>query len=141
MSNGLLQSAKAYHNLNRGKELLVKVSGAELIDEAFEKLAAAIHTLVRDDIRIILAYGGGEQIDTAWKTQHTEPRPKRGGMGITTEEVLRHAVVPAAEQVRDQLQREFKSMHILAPEDIRCALLENYGLVGGGRRATRTCSH
>lgn len=103
-----LQEKEFFNQLYKGKQVLIKLSGAEIADENFEQAVKDIKALIADQIKIILVFGGGQQIDEAWeKNGHTEARPKQNGMGVTTPEVLSDAVLPAYFEIEQKLQKYF----------------------------------
>ncbi|MBI2638966.1 hypothetical protein HYW83_05240 [Candidatus Peregrinibacteria bacterium] len=109
-----------YYDLYKGKTLLLKVSGRHLEGEKFEAITKAIRKFVSEGIRVVMVYGGGMQIDREWAKKHKAPRPKRDGVGLTTEEVLRDAVLPAYEYLRQRIAKRFSDMnpHIVEPANI-----------------------
>jgi len=85
-----------YSDYYRGKTLILKVSGAELVSPEFREGIQQIQELTRAGIKFIIVFGGQKQIDEKWKEKHPDtPRPKLDGIGITSDEVLTDAVIPA----------------------------------------------
>src|SRR3989338_5397920 len=127
MMQSLSKSAEAYYDIYRNGTLLVKVSGKELQDSGFEKLAADIRDLTTQGIRILLTFCGGEQINKKWRSLHDSPRPMRNGMGITSASVLRDAVIPAYNSIRAWLTHAIPGIGFVEPEQIICSQQTDLG--------------
>ena len=94
------READAYDALYSGKTLLLKVSGSEIESEDFPKLIEDIRFLLQKGIKIILVYGGGEQINR----HYGKPRIKLGGVGVTDSDVLWQGVLPANAEIKEKLR-------------------------------------
>jgi len=113
MENKRLQQQEKdfFNELYKGKKILIKLSGAEIADPNFETVVKDIKALIADQIKIILVFGGGNQIDAEWqKKGHTEPRPKENGVGISSPEVMYDGVLPAHESVLAKLKKYFENV-------------------------------
>ncbi len=127
------KAAEAYNELYKDKVVLVKVSGAEIEGENFPKLIEDIRWLIEKQIRVVLIFGGGDQITQKYKDATGESRPKIDGIGVTTPEVLTKGVLPALGDIRGQLQKVLPAGTVFVePEAMRCEIHpdERYGLVG-----------
>lgn len=111
-NNTLQQQEKSFFNeLYKGKTILIKLSGAEIADPNFEQAVRDIKALITDQVKIILVYGGGKQIDEAWQNNgHTEARPKKDGVGISSLKVMNDGVLPAHESILEKLKRYFEDV-------------------------------
>ncbi len=127
------RSAQAYYQIYRGSTLLLKVSGAEIASCELPTLAQDIRDLTRNGIRVILCFGGGEQIDQHWQRHHPgEERVKIDGVAVTHDAHLQDGVLPAHEEIRTVLARLLPTITLLPPPAIHCTFLdrEKYDLVG-----------
>lgn len=126
-----LPLADDYLALYKGKTLLIKASGRELMPDRLTHLCDAIRTLTSNGVYITLIFGGQTQIDQHWAKDHPEPRPKKDGIGITTPQVLADGVIPAFAQIREELAAALPDcVQIVAPESLVCTQVEDRGLVG-----------
>ncbi|MEK7524264.1 MAG: hypothetical protein AAB588_04525 [Patescibacteria group bacterium] len=123
--------AKAYHAIHtRDKEtILLKIGGQEL-ENGMDKLIENIAHFVKEGLKFILVFGGGPQIDAKWNGSHTAPRQMMGGVGVTTHDVLKDAVIPAYEEIAGKLKALLPGIFIVPPSDVVCTQDEQYGLVG-----------
>jgi acetylglutamate kinase len=118
----------AYLDFYRGKTLLLKVSGKEISGASFGKLVEDITYLVANQIRILLVFGGGDQIDSAWKQKHPEEdRPKHQGVGITSPQVMEDGVLPAYAAIRSKLEAALPGIFIVSPEEVRAKKITDIG--------------
>lgn len=130
MLREIAKPAEAYNQLYSGKTLVVKAGGAELAEQ-MPVLVEQIRQLIAKGIRIILVFGGGPQIDAHWKQTHSQPREKRNGVGVTTNEVLHDAVLPAYEEIRTKLIEALGSaIDVVSPNSVVCERDGEFGLVG-----------
>ncbi|MDO8648274.1 MAG: hypothetical protein Q7R81_00655 [Candidatus Peregrinibacteria bacterium] len=121
---------------------IIKAGGSELCGESLPTLAKYLHqTSTRKDTKTLFVFGGGPQIDVHWRMKHLEPRPKRDGVGITSEEVLRDAVVPAYAAIRAALQELLPLLKILEPQDLLCERNTGLGFVGNVKEVKNIQSH
>lgn len=125
------REAQAYADLYHGKTLLLKVSGAEINGPDFPELVKDVRDLTKRGVRIILTFGGGEQISQ----MYGKPREKIDGVGVTTNAVLQEGVLPAYHSIRGKLASAFPDGEIIEPKAVRCDPTENeqLGLVGTPR--------
>ena len=126
------KSTKAYDQLYKNRVVLVKVSGEELVGEKVQQLISDIQWLISRDIRVVLVFGGGTQITQKYKAATGKERPKVDGVGVTDDEVLMKGVMPAYNDIRDQLQGLLPDGVFMEPNDMPCTLhpAANFGLVG-----------
>ena len=108
----------------------MKASGKEFLPETFPNLVESLRLFIAKGMKITLVFGGGEQIDREWKKKHAEPRPKIDGIGVTNEALLNDAVLPAFEDIRQQLHSALPELTILGSKNLGCKMDENRGLVG-----------
>jgi bifunctional N-acetylglutamate synthase/kinase len=124
---------KYYLNAYRGKTVILKISGAEIANPDFKKGAEQINGLIHQGIKFILIFGGGRQVDLEWAKKHPNAkRPKKDGIGITTQEVLESAVIPAYLSARANLAEFFKNSEFLNPDRLVAHIkdFDKYGYVG-----------
>ena len=106
---------KQYH----WKTLLIKMSGKEFNEETF----ANIEQLLRNGVKVILAYGWWITIDLHWNEYSKQLRVKVEGVWVTSQDVLEYGVMPAYEELYFLLKSRYLvaiDKKILAPEDIKC---------------------
>jgi bifunctional N-acetylglutamate synthase/kinase len=124
---------KYYLNVYRGKTVILKISGAEIANPDFKKGAEQIAGLIHQGIKFILIFGGGRQIDLEWAKKHPNiKRPKKDGIGITTQEVLKSAVIPAYRSARTKLAEFFKDSKFLDADQLVAHIkdFDKYGYAG-----------
>ncbi len=128
MLKNISREAAAYDAIYHGRTLVLKVSGAEIGSADFPLLAEDIRCLVQKGVRIVLAFGGGNQIST----QYGKPRQKIDGVGVTNDDVLQNGVLPAYHDIRAQLSTLLPEGIFVEPEQMQCDLHPNakFGLVG-----------
>lgn len=131
----MLQHLEQFDYLEKykGKTLLVKISGAEIASEDFQKTVEDIQTLIHNGVKIIFVFGGGNQIDKFWEEKHKEPRPKGiDGVNITSQEVFDDAVFPAYIDLSHQLSEQFSEIpwHFISPNQLQTVKKDGAGLVG-----------
>lgn len=127
------KAAGAYEELYKDKVVLIKVSGAEIEGENFPKLIEDIRWLIEKQIRVVLIFGGGDQITQKYKEATGDDRPKIDGIGVTTPDVLTKGVLPALNDIRGKLQEVLPGKTVfIEPEAMRCEIHPDprYGLVG-----------
>lgn len=106
-----LSEKRYFQNLYRKSNLLIKSSGEGVLPQNIENLTKNIRELLLQGTKITLIHGAGKQIDAAWRRSgHTEERPKRDGVALTTPEVLYDAVLPAEEQIQNELAQYFDTI-------------------------------
>lgn len=132
MLSSIPREAQAYADLYHGKTLALKVSGAEIDGPDFSALAEDIRDLTQRGVKIVLVYGGGEQINQAYRTYTNEPRQKIDGVGVTTTEVLEHGVMPAYRSIQGKIRHELPDATFVEPDKLICETTSDsrYGLVG-----------
>ncbi|OGJ60468.1 hypothetical protein A3J34_04230 [Candidatus Peribacteria bacterium RIFCSPLOWO2_02_FULL_51_10] len=133
MLNKFEKTAAAYDQLYEGKVVLVKVSGAEISGENFPKLVEDIRWMIEKKIRVVLIFGGGDQITKKFKEASGKDRPKIDGIGVTDPEVLTKGVVPSFNEIRAQLKEILLPETIfIEPKAMICEIHPDprYGLVG-----------
>ncbi len=116
-------TAEAFLQLYReqGRQFVIKASGKELAPERLAVLVPQINFLTANGIYTILIYGGGDQIDWEWEEKHPGiPRPKVEGIGITTDQVIKDAVLPAYGKIHIQLQQALPDFQFFEPAQIPC---------------------
>ena len=128
MLNSIQREAQAYDTIYKGRTLVLKVSGAEIDGEDFPVLVSDIRFLTQKGVRIVLAFGGGDQIST----HYGKPREKIDGVAVTTLEVLTQGVLPAYAEIRAKLEYALPEGICIEPEALRCDLHDDtrFGLVG-----------
>lgn len=111
-----------------GHTLVLKVGGTEIESPDFSTFVDDVQALIRSGVRIVIVYGGGEQISR----HYGRPRTKVEGMGVTDAEVLQRGVLPASEEIRRKLLIALPEGVVMPPEDIICDLHPNrqLGFVG-----------
>jgi acetylglutamate kinase len=132
-----------YHASYAGKRILVKASGELLTEDLYRQIAE----LTRADIRFILVGGAGaplhqrwERYIQEWNVRHpndpprSRERPMHHGVGITSAELMEHAVLPIHEETRAQIARQMPDFNVLEPSDIVCEQQHDLGLVGEPRQ-------
>ncbi len=78
-----------YRKIFKGEIFVIKVGGRVITDEKARKsLITNIDELVKDGIRVLLIYGGGEAIDEALKKEGLNPK-KVNGRRITSEKDIK----------------------------------------------------
>jgi acetylglutamate kinase/GNAT superfamily N-acetyltransferase len=132
MLNQIPREAQAYADLYHGKTLVLKASGAEIQSEYFQQLAADIRDLTARGVRIVLTFGGGDQISRHYAGHTSAPRQKIDGVGVTTRDVLQYGVLPAYEEIRAKLQQALPQSVFVNPDQMVCDPITDsrYGLVG-----------
>ncbi len=128
-----------YTQKHQGKNMVIKVSGAEFQKKEFSQLIETIHLLLQNDITIFLIFGGGIQIDQFYKKNSDTPnisRVKINGVGVTTPEVLEIAVLPAYKFLIKKLENYFLDMpysyNTISTKDLivsSCLDCEKFGFV------------
>ena len=119
-----------------GELISVKASGKEMSGEKGEVLAQSIAELVRRNIRIVLAYGGGAQVSQLYRETYGEDRPMRDGVAVCDGRVLQ-----CAERVHDRLGLELRErltrlldceVDVIDPREVACEYMdfEERGFVG-----------
>lgn len=128
MLSSIQREAQAYDTIYKERTLVLKVSGAEIDGEDFPVLAQDIRFLTQKGVRIVLAFGGGDQISK----RYGKPREKIDGVAVTTPEVLAEGVLPAYGDIRHRLQKALPEGVIVEPEALQCDLHDDtrFGLVG-----------
>lgn len=119
--------------LYEGATLLVKVSGREINGPNFPRFADDAQRLQDTyHTKLVIVFGGGDQIDAEWNERHPTARPKIDGVAVTSMDVLHDAVLPAYAKVRDTLRSRVSNIRLLRPDDVQCEMLdeERFGLVG-----------
>lgn len=111
---------------------LIKAGGSQMQGESLENIIR--HLSAKDNnAHHVLIFGGGPQIDEAWQKKHPhEARTKIDGIGVTDQEVLADAVVPAFYGMRRELKHVLPGIDLCTPDDVRCRphADSRFGLVG-----------
>lgn len=116
MLQTISREAGAYDTIYHGKTILLKVSGAEIESPDFATLVSDIRALVSKGVRIVVTFGGGEQISKAYG----KPREKIDGVGVTTDDVLRNGVIPAYHTLRAKFRDALPECTLATCHDIDC---------------------
>lgn len=126
------REAQAYADILHGRTLVLKASGAEINGPDFSVLAEDVRDLVSRGVKIVLVFGGGDQINEHYGKFSAEPRTKIDGVGVTDENVLRHGVLPAFRDIRGKIAKALPEATILETDDLVCDYTEDrrYGFVG-----------
>ena len=126
-----------YNKLYKNKIIILKIGGTEIASKKIVTTIKQIKKLAQKNIKFIIVFGGGVQIDNEWSRHHKKPRPKKDGIGVTTKEVLEQAVVPAHLKIIDFFQKQFTKkssleMNFLNPQDVVCKYKnkQKFGEVG-----------
>lgn len=120
-----LMEEKIYKDIYKGKLIVIKISGSDIISPFFDEAVLDIKELIKKDVKIIFVFGGGVQIDY-WYFKNTgkENRQKRNGVGITTEEVLEKGVKDAYKANCDKVKEAFFEIlgdsKFIDPEELLC---------------------
>ena len=116
-----LQEKLFYHKLYKNKIIILKIGGTEIASPKILETIKQIQKLAKIGIKFIIVFGGGAQIDKEWSCNHKKLRPKKDGIGVTTQEVLERAVIPAYSKIIDFFKKEFASnVHFFSSDDIIC---------------------
>jgi len=107
----------------------LKISGAEILPSTLPQLKKWTEH-ISNSIKIILIYGGGEQITKNYEKHTGKKRPT--GVKKTTKHVLSHGVIPAYKEITKTLNKEFPQANFISPEDLSCKFddFEKKGYVG-----------
>ena len=106
---------KQYH----WKTLLIKMSGKEFNEETF----ANVEQLLKNGVKVILAYWWWIVIDLHRNEHSKKLRVKVDGVWVTTEDNLNYGVMPAYDQLYSLIRSRYLvaiDKKILEPEDIKC---------------------
>ena len=110
-----------YHKLYKNKIIILKIGGTELASPELKIAIQQIKKLAKKNIKFIIVFGGGAQIDREWSRKNKKPRPKKDGLGVTTKEVLAQAVVPAYDKIIKSIEKEFtKDVYFFNKESVVC---------------------
>lgn len=122
------RESQAYDEIYKGRTLILKVSGSEIEGNDFPVLIDDIRFLTKKGVRIVLVFGGGDQISR----HYGKPRQKIDGVAVTTAEVLHLGVLAAYEDIRRKLQDALPEGMMAEPETLQTSLHpdKRFGLVG-----------
>jgi acetylglutamate kinase len=113
-----------------GETVSIGASGKEMIGEKGDALVRSVCELVENRIRVLIAYGGGKQIDDLYETRYGKKRQKINGVAVTDADVLTCAI-----DVCDQLQRQLMQrlqqalpqgfdVDVIQPEEVVCRYMD-----------------
>lgn len=122
-----------FQKFYKNKTLLIKVSGTEIATPEFQQTTRDIKALIADQIKVLLIFGGGNQIDSHWeKNGNKFPRPKHNGIAITSEKVFYEAVQPAYTEIIEKLKSAFcntQNSQFIHPSELN-AIFKDYNQWG-----------